>query len=82
MPVISKLSATVNGEICNIKDAYARSELLKLKAEVAAMSENIEGACLPETPSTDGTYLLQVVVSNGMPTYSWVAAALANTGTS
>lgn len=82
MPNISKLSATVNGEICDIKDAYARSELLKLEAEIAAMSGNIEGSGLPETPSEDGTYLLQVVVSNGVPTYSWVAAAPENTSTS
>ena len=27
---------------------------------------------IPEPPTTDGTYTLQVVVSNGIPTYSWV----------
>lgn len=28
--------------------------------------------CLPEAPSTDGTYTLQVIVTDGIPTYSWV----------
>jgi hypothetical protein len=27
---------------------------------------------IPEPPTTDGTYTLQVAVSNGIPTYSWV----------
>lgn len=29
---------------------------------------------LPEAPSTDGTYVLQVTVADGEPTYSWVSA--------
>jgi hypothetical protein len=28
----------------------------------------------PDTPSTDGTYTLQCVVSDGVATYSWVSA--------
>lgn len=27
---------------------------------------------IPEPPTTDGTYILKAVVSNGVPTYSWV----------
>jgi hypothetical protein len=30
--------------------------------------------CLPETPSADGTYTLQVTVTDGTPTYSWISA--------
>ena len=28
----------------------------------------------PDTPSTDGTYTLQCVVADGVPTYSWISA--------
>ena len=27
---------------------------------------------VPNAPTTDGTYVLKVVVSNGTPTYQWV----------
>ena len=30
------------------------------------------GIILPTAPSSDGTYILQCVISNGTPTYSWV----------
>lgn len=29
---------------------------------------------IPEAPSTDGTYILQAIVTNGIPTYSWISA--------
>jgi len=29
--------------------------------------------CLPEAPSADGTYTLQVTVTNGIPTYNWIS---------
>ena len=32
-----------------------------------------EGTALPSVPSTNGTYILQVVVTNGTPTQSWVS---------
>ena len=32
-----------------------------------------EASDLPEAPTTDGTYKLRVTVSDGTPTYSWVA---------
>lgn len=35
------------------------------------LNENLNDV-LPSLPSTDGTYILKVTVSNGTPTYSWV----------
>lgn len=35
-------------------------------------ANSIKLANIPAPPTTDGTYTLQVVVSNGEPTYSWV----------
>lgn len=29
---------------------------------------------IPSAPSTDGTYILQATVTNGIPTYSWISA--------
>lgn len=37
---------------------------------------------LPAAPTTDGTYNLQCTVSNGVATYSWVAAPASATGVS
>lgn len=35
-------------------------------------SEGRISSAIPAPPTTDGTYTLQVVVSNGTPTYSWI----------
>lgn len=32
-----------------------------------------ENKDIPDAPSTDGTYILQCVVSSGVPTYSWIS---------
>ena len=32
-------------------------------------------ARIPNAPSTDGTYMLQCVVSSGVPTYTWISAS-------
>lgn len=37
-----------------------------------AIAEQIDEA-MPTAPSTDGTYTLQAVVSNGVPSYQWVS---------
>ena len=33
---------------------------------------------VPDPPTTDGTYTLQVTVSSGEPTYSWVSISQGN----
>lgn len=35
-------------------------------------------ARIPAAPSTDGTYMLQCVVSSGVPTYTWISAPSAS----
>ena len=37
-----------------------------------------ENKDIPDAPSTDGTYILQCVVSSGVPTYSWISAPSAS----
>lgn len=44
---------------------------------VGAINDTISGlaARIPAAPTTDGTYVLSVTVSSGVPTYSWVASS-------
>ena len=37
----------------------------------AADKQEIAGMALPTLPSTDGSYILTVTISNGEPTYTW-----------
>ena len=37
----------------------------------AADKQEIAGMVLPAAPSTDGSYILTVTISNGEPTYTW-----------
>ena len=37
----------------------------------AADKQEIAGMVLPALPSTDGSYVLTVTISNGEPTYTW-----------
>ena len=43
---------------------------------VGAIGDTISGLAtrIPAAPTTDGTYVLTVTVSSGVPTYSWVAS--------
>jgi len=40
----------------------------------ADSANGVKLARIPAAPSTDGTYILQCVVSSGVPTYSWISA--------
>ena len=37
-----------------------------------------EETALPTVPSTNGTYILQATVTNGVPTYSWINMSNSN----
>lgn len=40
---------------------------------IEELDDEIQSRAMPEAPTTDGTYTLKVTVSDGTPTYSWVA---------
>lgn len=61
---------------------YTKTEWVSHETRVTADAmNNIENAvedlaaAIPDLPSTDGTYVLQLVVSSGEATYSWVSAS-------
>lgn len=56
-----QISVTVNG----------------VSGAIGAVQEQVNGLAeqLPDAPTTDGTYNLQVTVASGVPTYSWVSGS-------
>lgn len=69
-----------NGEYNNLSNArtldWAGNERLMGDIYVGCNANSTGGTKLPRIPeasSTNGTYILQAIVTNGTPTYSWVS---------
>lgn len=54
---------------------FTQSSLAAAITELDTAISNKQDAIIPTSPSNDGTYVLQCVVSSGTPTYSWVSAS-------
>lgn len=67
------LHITLNGITYNIGNTV-RNPSFSLNVNVNA-SVRGAGLTLPSAPSTDGTYKLQLVVSSGVPTLTWVSVS-------